>query len=110
MKWLMKWSLMAAVAFVAVFAFAAIDLPTAKSSCVVGERQDGYVGLVEANASGDAKALVVEVNKKRRRIYQNIAKENGIDLADVEARAGQRAIEKTASGNCVQAAGGWRKK
>jgi len=79
----------------------AIDLDTAKSRGLVGERADGYLGVVVQDPSADVKALVADVNAKRRDGYQRIAEQNGIDLADVEARAGQRAIELTAAGNWI---------
>ena len=87
----------------------AIDLDTAKSQGLIGERLDGYLGVVVENPSDEVKALVAEVNGKRRARYQQIAKKNNIDVADVEARAGQKAIERTASGGWVFQAR-WEKK
>lgn len=79
----------------------AIELDAAKSQGLVGERADGYLGIVVESPSAEVKALVEDVNAKRRVRYQEIADNNSIDLADVEARAGQRAIELTASGGWV---------
>lgn len=79
----------------------AIDLDTAKSRGLVGERADGYLGVVVQDPSAEVKELVADVNAKRRNRYQQIADQNGIDIADVEARAGQRAIELTADGNWI---------
>ncbi len=79
----------------------AIDLDSAKRQGLVGERADGYLGIVVADPSAEVKTLVDEVNGKRRARYEQIASSNNIDLADVEARAGQKAIEKTASGGWV---------
>ena len=107
---MMKRLLIAAIACVAVSTFAAMNLGEAKSAGIVGEQADGYVGLVKANASAEAESLVAEINSKRRARYEDIAKKNGIEVSAVEARAGQRAIEKTAPGNYIKAAGGWRKK
>ena len=79
----------------------AIELDGAKAQGLVGERVDGYLGAVTDSPSAEVKALIDGVNGKRRSRYQQIAAKNRIDLADVEARAGQRAIELTASGGWI---------
>ena len=79
----------------------AIELDSAKAQGLVGERVDGYLGAVSDNPSAEVKALIEDVNGKRRSRYQEIAAKNKIDLADVEARAGQRAIELTTSGGWI---------
>ena len=80
-----------------------------KASGVVGERADGYVGFVRDEVTVSAKALVDSVNAKRRARYQEIAQANGLALADVEALAGQKAIEKTAPGDWIYVTS-WRQK
>ena len=90
---------------------AAMDLSTAKSRGILGEQQNGYLGLVTSSAPGDAKSLMRQVNDQRRANYQSIARSNGIDLKSVESLAGQKAINKTARGQYVQAPNGqWVKK
>ncbi len=79
----------------------AADLTSAKRDGLVGERADGYLGIVVASPSAEVKALVDDVNAKRRARYEQIARDNNIDVADVEARAGQKAIERTTSGGWV---------
>jgi len=79
----------------------AMDLDSAKGRGLVGERADGYLGIVVANPSAEVEALVEEVNDKRRARYEEIARSNGIEVAKVEALAGQKAIEKTESGGWV---------
>lgn len=89
----------------------AMDLNTAKSRGFLGEQQNGYLGLVNPNAPGDAKNLMRQVNDQRRENYQSIARSNGIDLGSVESLAGQKAINKTARGHFIQAPNGqWIKK
>ena len=92
----------------AAMVFAA-DLDTAKSQGLIGERADGYLGVVEASAGADVRALVEEINGKRRAQYERIAAKNGIALTDVEARAGQKTIQKTAPGGWVFD-GSWKRK
>ena len=90
---------------------AAMDLNTAKSKGFLGEQQNGYLGLVNPGAPGDAKSLMQQVNDQRRANFQSIARTNGIDLKSVESLAGQKAINKTARGHFVQAPNGqWVKK
>lgn len=79
----------------------AIELDAAKKQGLVGERADGYLGAVIDGPSAEVVALVKEVNDKRRQAYEQIARKNGIDLADVEARAGQVAIDKTPPGGWI---------
>ena len=88
-----------------------MSLADAKQQGVVGEQYDGYLGVVAGGSSGAVSALVSSVNSKRRAQYERIAKTNQISLADVEALAGQKALQKTAAGHYVKPQGqGWRKK
>lgn len=88
----------------------AVDLQGAKSQGLVGEQLNGYLGVVASSVSSDVKALVADVNKKRKKKYQSIANQNGTSLDTVELLAGKKAIEKTATGNYIQSATGWKKK
>ena len=81
-------------------AFAA-DLDTAKSSGWVGERPDGMLGIVKSGAPGDVKALVDDVNRKRRANYASIAQKNGTSADDVAKLAGPKLIERTPPGQYV---------
>ncbi|MBV6269784.1 DUF1318 domain-containing protein, partial [Pseudomonas aeruginosa] len=42
--------------------------------------------------------------------YQKVANSSGASLADVEAMAGKKAMEKTPAGQYVQVGGKWVKK
>jgi len=87
----------------------ALTLQQAKQAGMVGERTDGYLGVIKGPA--DAKSLVLIVNKKRLMVYRNLAKKNKISLNNVAILAGKKAIAKTAKGNYIQSAqGGWVKK
>ncbi len=96
-------------AFVSVPALAA-DLDQAKNDGLIGERADGYLGLVDSNAGDDVRALVADVNGKRKAQYERIAAKNDLPLDQVEALAGKKTIEKTRSGHWVLQNGGWRQK
>jgi uncharacterized protein len=88
----------------------AADLTEAKAAGLVGERADGYLGLVVEAAPGDVKALIIDVNARRRAEYARIAAENGIEQSQVEAVAGRKAIERTAPGGWILLNGGWQRK
>lgn len=92
-------------------AAAAAELDSAKSDGWIGEKPDGYLGLVRDDAPADVKALVQDVNGKRKARYQQIARQQGAPLSEVEKVGGQTAIDKTRPGHYVMdASGRWRKK
>ncbi len=95
---------------VGVQAFAA-TLDQAKAEGWIGEKPDGYLGLVRSDAPPDVQALVGDVNGKRRANYQRIASRQGVPPSEVEKVGGQTAIEKTAPGHYVMdGSGRWRRK
>ena len=79
----------------------AVDLDSVKRSGAVGERADGYLGIVVQNPDAQVRALVNDVNAKRKSVYQGMAKRNNISLADVETLAGKKAMAKTPSGGYI---------
>ena len=89
----------------------ALSLQEAKSGGLVGERSDGYVGYVVTPPRGDVKAVVKEVNNKRRAKFTESAKSNNLKTEQVASRFYQRAVQATESGNYYQdASGAWVKK
>ncbi|OGW47070.1 MAG: hypothetical protein A2V62_09425 [Nitrospirae bacterium RBG_19FT_COMBO_58_9] len=94
---------------VAVQPLFALTLDEAKSKGLVGEKSDGYLGLVSPG-SGEAQALANEVNQKRRQAYEEIARRNGTSISAVETLAGEKAVANTKPGNFVEGSGGWVKK
>ena len=64
----------------------AITLQEAKQQGVVGEQRDGYLGVVNSAVSAEVQALIDQVNRERRERYQQIAQQNGISVAQVQAR------------------------
>ena len=79
--------------FLSVFLLATpafpIDLHTARAEQLVGEGNDGYA--VALGGGGDVKAMVAEVNGKRRIEYARIAKEKG-QTADVVGKVAAQQI------------------
>ena len=101
---LFLFALMSSVAFAAT-------LEEAKAAGQIGEKQDGYIGFVQTNVPADVAALVADVNAQRRERYQQIARENGIDIREVAKLAFTRALENTLSGNFVESSPGqWTRK
>jgi uncharacterized protein YdbL (DUF1318 family) len=95
----------------ATAAHAASELDTAKAAGQVGERPDGYVGLVAADAPETVKQLVSSVNQGRREKYTEIATRNSAPVEAVAARAGAKLIERAAPGEYVMdAEGRWVRK
>jgi uncharacterized protein YdbL (DUF1318 family) len=89
----------------------AADLGSAKAQGLIGERPDGYLGLVVSNAPADVRALVNDVNAKRRARYQQIAQQTNAPLSEVEKVGGATAIERTERGHFVMdSSGRWIKK
>jgi len=90
---------------------AAQSLDQAKVAGQIGERIDGYVGVVDANAPGEVRALVDKVNAQRRAKYAEIATERGTSVQAVAQIAGEKLIERAPRGQWVLGANGkWRQK
>ena len=98
------------VVFGAALPRAARDLDAARQQGLVGVLCDGYVGAVSAAPSAEVKALVAEVNSKRRAAYAEIAQKNGTAPEAVAALSGQKLIERAPAGQWVWANGSWTKK
>ncbi|RUM41755.1 MAG: DUF1318 domain-containing protein [Desulfocapsa sp.] len=87
----------------------ALDLRSAKTQGLVGETASGYLAPVN---TGDAvvKALVSDINAKRKAHYQGIAQANKTPLQTVEELAGKKAISKTPAGQFIKNGSAWQKK
>ena len=94
------------LALVAAPAAQADALNDAKAKGTVGERRDGYLGVVSASAPAEAKTLVQSINSKRKQHYAKIAVQEGIDTAAVAARAGAKLRERAQPGQYVMGADG----
>jgi uncharacterized protein YdbL (DUF1318 family) len=83
-------------------------LSSAKAAGQVGEQPNGYLGAI--NGSSQSSEIANLINQARRDEYQRLAQQNGIQLGDVEAIAGKKAIEKTPAGQYIQLNGKWVRK
>lgn len=88
------------------------SLDAAKARGDVGEKRNGYVGIVISGPSGDLVRLVDDVNLRRRDAYRALAqKTQGATLAAVEQMAGAKLIQNAASGTYVEdGSGNWVRK
>jgi uncharacterized protein YdbL (DUF1318 family) len=87
--------------------FALADrLDDAKQAGSVGERPDGYLGVVDEGAGAEVKALVEEINEKRREKYSAIAEKRGADVKAVAALAGSKLVENASPGEYVMTTSG----
>ena len=76
--------------------FALADpLDDARKAGSVGERPDGYLGVVAGGAGAEVKAMVEEINGKRREKYRTIAEKRGTSVEAVAALAGASGSRST---------------
>jgi len=73
----------------------------AKADGFVGERPDGYLGLVRDSAFAGARSLLVRVNEDRQRGYRQLAGDYEVSVEDVEKLAGARRIARAQPGEWV---------
>ncbi len=89
----------------------AIDIKDAKSQGLIGEANTGYIAAVQSPASAEVRALIADVNGKRKTRFESTAKKTGTTVAQVANRFYELAVQKTAPGNYYQDSGGrWQKK
>jgi len=87
----------------------AIDLQTAKDKGLVGETPSGYLEAVK-QPTAEVKALIENINTKRKERFKDIAARNNTSLDAVEQLAGKKAIEKSGPGSYVKIGGAWQQK
>lgn len=86
-------------------------LEDAKAAGLVGERIDGYLGVVDSGAPGNVKSLVNQINAERKAKYAEIADKQGAPVAAVAQIAGTKLIERAGRGEYVMGADGrWQRK
>ena len=89
----------------------AIDIREAKELGLVGEANNGYIAAVQSPTSAEVKALVADVNKKRKMRFEASAEKRGLTVAQVAHRFYELAVDKTRPGHYFQDSDGrWKKK
>ncbi|MEM1389936.1 MAG: YdbL family protein [Pseudomonadota bacterium] len=78
---------------------------------LVGERIDGYLGVVDQSADSDIKRRVNEINAQRRTLYGQLARQEGVPIETVARLTGEKQIARAPSGSFVMREnGGWTRK
>lgn len=89
----------------------AIDIRDAKDKGLIGEANTGYIAAVTSPASAEVRALIAEVNAKRKAEFEAAAKKTGVTTQQVAYRFYELAVQKTAAGGYYQdSSGQWKKK
>lgn len=86
-------------------------LDDAKRAGWVGERPDGYLGVVDPSAApASTSKLVAEINERRRDHYAAIAAKEQTSLEVVSVLAGKKLVARTPAGQFVMdSAGRWQR-
>lgn len=82
------------------------EVTDAKRAGSIGERADGYLGVVRPDADPELDALVERVNRERRESYQALADEYETSLVVVGTIAGEQRLASAAPGEAVMTADG----
>ena len=86
-------------------------IPIAKKAGWIGERLDGYLGVVKVGAPLDIKDLVMTANEERERKYSLIAQKHKTERKLIETVAGRKFVAKSEAGEFVKnEAGDWVQK
>ena len=80
----------------------------AEARCLIGERMDGYLGVVSGKSVDAAlRREMDEVNQARSAAYERLAAKNGVTKKAAAQATAERLINTAPSGHCVQTPGGW---
>ncbi len=87
------------------------QIEAAQGQGVVGERIDGYLGIVDGNVDPALRRKLNEINNMRRALYDRTARDTGTTTAQVARVTGEKQIAKAGPGEYVMLEdGGWTQK
>lgn len=82
----------------------------ARQAGLVGERYDGYLGLVAANPSDALRKQVSAINIRRRALYYDLASRKGVTPEEVGITAACSLFRRIGVGEYyLPGQGGWRR-
>jgi len=82
----------------------------ARAAGLVGERYDGYLGVV-GNVSGTVRSQVATINIRRRSLYSNLASSKGVSPQDVGVTAGCQLLARIGVGEAYMwVDGAWHRR
>lgn len=82
------------------------QIEEAQRQGVVGERIDGYLGVVSGNVDPALMRKLNEINNKRRALYDATAQRTGTTTAQVARVTGEKQIAAAAAGEYIMGADG----
>ena len=86
------------------------EILAARRAGLIGERFDGYVGLVTSNVSQDLRRQVSALNIRRRTLYSNLAARKGVSPEEVGVTAACSLFRRIGVGEYyLLGQGGWRR-
>ena len=87
------------------------QIEAAKDQGVVGERIDGYLGIVSGGADPALVRLVQDTNNKRRAAYDSLASQTGTTPQEVARVTGEKLTAAAGPGEYIMDdSGSWKKK
>ncbi len=87
------------------------QIEAAQKQGVVGERIDGYLGIVSGNVDPALRRKVNEINNKRRALFDRMARDTGTTTAQVARISGEKQVARAKAGEFVMRDNGtWTKK
>lgn len=82
----------------------------ARRAGLIGERYDGYLGIVSPYASADVRRQVAALNIRRRSLYTNLAARRGVSPEEVGITAACSLLRRIGVGEYyLSGQGGWRR-
>ena len=110
MRLLLNILLAAAVAAPVPAAAQTPAVDAARQTALIGERFDGYLGVVTAPAPG-LHSQVAAINIRRRQLYSNLAVSKGVSPQEVGITAGCQLLARVQVGQAYMLADGqWRRR
>jgi len=81
-------------------------LEKGKAAGQVGEKLDGYIGLIDESAPENIKKMVKDTNERRKARYESIAKSRGTNVESVSKLAAAKILERVKPGQLFEGADG----
>ncbi len=101
----------AAIAFSAPASAGDPQIDAAKAQGIVGERIDGYLGIVDASADASLTRKVQDINNKRRAAYDDLASQTNTTPQQVARVTGEKLVSEAAPGEYIMDdSGTWKQK
>jgi uncharacterized protein YdbL (DUF1318 family) len=86
------------------------EILAARRAGLIGERYDGYVGMVNSTASAELRRQVAALNIRRRTLYSNLAARKGVSREEVGITAACSLLRRLSVGEYyLLGQGGWQR-